>query len=148
MISFLPKTNAVQDVYAAKTDLMVPVGVDGGSEPTPTTTPFNVVSMTMYNEGGGAWSMELVSDQSVYGYEMVAEFYVGEDLAITGNFLSDANVTTLVGYDNDDLSVPDTALSQGGTWRATSLTYDGGEEIENTLQGTWTYVNSSRPTNY
>lgn len=148
MISFLPKTNAVQDVYAAKTDLMVPVGVIGTNvEPTPEPTyyPFNIVSMVMYNEGGGLYSMRLTSDQDIYGYEMQATFKVGDDVAMTASFNSDANVYILRGYDNDDLAIPVDDLIQGGTWTCTSLTYDGGSEIENNLAGDWTFVDGGQP---
>ena len=55
-INFIGALNAVQKIYADKTNLMVPVGVEGGN-PEPTPTEFTITNVTVYDNGGGAFSV-------------------------------------------------------------------------------------------
>lgn len=93
MISFLPKTNAVQDVYAAKTDLMVPVGVVGTTvEPTPEPTQSPIESVTLRCDEGIYWACPRVAEwfDEEYGDQLVAE------QVVYAAYIKDANGNSLV----------------------------------------------------
>ena len=99
MISYLPKLNEVQRIYADKTSLMVPVGVDGGSEPTPEPEPTGspIESVTLRCDGGTYWVVPRVAE---WFDEEYADQLVAEQVVYTA-YINDANGNSLLSPTED-----------------------------------------------
>ena len=109
-IKFLPKANAFADVYAKATGMpfvgeMMVAAAGNGSEPAP--TEFTITSMTIHDNGGGAFSVEAtVINPNEEWVELdciilgVSEY----DCWFTANLSIDPeDPTHYTGYDNDDI---------------------------------------------
>ena len=105
-INFLAGLNAVQKIYQEKTGLMVPVGVDG-ENPEPTPTEFTITNVTVYDNGGGAFSVAatVINPNDNYDEIDLTLYHPNsEDKWFSAVLIADnEQYTHYSGNDNDDI---------------------------------------------
>lgn len=143
-INFIGALNEVQKIYAEKTGLMVPVGVDGSNPepPTPPTpTEFTVSNVRAVEYDYDVWTIQADANMDATGYTVYVQ-------AENGAFVyylkpDEEDPTKLVEcIDCEDMTIDPTMLSDGGGY--TGWYREEGAVEDQTIQGTYTVVPMQR----
>ena len=139
-INFIGALNAVQKIYADKTNLMVPVGC--GEDTPPTPTEFAITKIIIYETyyDGDVSLQEATANQDATGYDIYVQ---GANNAFEFHLMADENDPTNLVFNFDYyISFTSNALTNGGGWTAT-VTKDGESLPDET--GTYTFIQLPRP---